>query len=188
MGIYCLVLISRDFGIFKEEVLKRARGIFSALLVGIVFMLNAQDKAAEIDVTLDFIEYSDSQSFVDVRVVYSNSSHPATGVLCNLYLTEISREGMMGSGITNSNGIIRFPLVNKFKNAAPQLSEYTFINRIANDPRFVSRDDTASFKPNHITVQDIQVSKQRRNRVLLIVGAIVIVVGLLINYRLKRSK
>lgn len=114
----------------------------------------AQDNKAQLSVDMTYHMYSDSVRTLDVQVfeLTEEGLSPRNDVLCNLYLSEISREGMMGSMITDQEGKAVFPLVNKFRAADDTISEYQFIIRIANDERFVSIDDTSVFEKAKLEV------------------------------------
>lgn len=136
---------------------KISKGILLALIAVFNFCPNVQgqDNKAQLSVDMTYHRYSDSVRTLDLQVfeLTEDGLSPRNDVLCNLYLTEISREGMMGSLITDQQGKAVFPLVNKFRAANDTISEYQFIIRIANDERFVSIDDTSVFQKAEMEVE-----------------------------------
>lgn len=159
-----------------------------ALLFGFVLYINVHAQPIELKVDMNFVPFSDTQNFMDVQVKYNHDMLPASGVLCNLYLSEISREGMMGSGISDAEGKLRFPLVNKFDSAASTLSEYVFITRIANDDRFISRDDTAVFDSQARRQPNIPSQYHKRNRYALLTASLILILVFWLYQRTKKQQ
>jgi hypothetical protein len=100
--------------------------------------------------------HSDSSVSLDLTVTSLSSGKGRGDVLCNIYLTEISRGGMMGSLMTDEKGKAQFPLVNKYRWAKDTIEEFLFICRIANDDRFVSLDDTALFRKANVEFEQVE--------------------------------
>jgi hypothetical protein len=77
---------------------------------------------------------------------------PVKDVIVNLYLGEISREGMLGSVATDNKGIATFPLVNKFVSAKDTLTHFTFIGRVVEDPYYEDTEEELEIAESKIEI------------------------------------
>lgn len=115
--------------------------------------LRAEEAPIKLDAKIEFVRVYNGQTRVDLHVF--EKDHPklhTEDVLCNLFLTEVSKGGMMGSLITDKQGNSSYVMVNKFTAADDSIDKYLFIARIVNDKRFVPTNIYREFKKSHLSV------------------------------------
>jgi len=119
------------------------RRVLASVLFLIVHQLLLAQKAEiehspiELDADIEFVKVYNGQTRVDVHIFEKGDpTKPVEDVLCNLFLSHVSKGGMMGSLITDKDGFCSFVMVNKYEVAKDTIDYYYFICRIQNDVRF----------------------------------------------------
>ncbi len=105
--------------------------------------------------SLRYFKKSDGSEFVKVSVWYKEGKKniPVERAVVNLYLDEVSKEGMMTNVITDENGEGIFLLTDRFNKRAEGKYEYTFIGRMMSENLYQPTEEEILVKKTEIILK-----------------------------------
>lgn len=102
--------------------------------------------------SLRYFKKADGAQSLKVSVWYKEGKKniPVENTLVNLYLEEVSDQGILGNVTTDENGEATYILTDRFQQYAEGKYEFIFISKLMNEEQFQSAEEEITIKKSNI--------------------------------------